>query len=807
MIIRTRRGGGLARWEQIDWDRWTPWAGVRRCRAWLTATRRGRVVLWLWITVLGLFVFPGALGAIATAQSSKSAAPGTSSNSALSWMNVRDSDGVEMSQYFLAQDNGGFLEPGTFFIATLTGCVMVGWAILTITPIHLIGSALSFSWMDSFEQPLRDLSDSYTRVIVTPPILLFSASIGAFFAMYFFIRGFHAKAVYQIIFMLGVAVLAPALLLDPMSRVFSSNGLLGMGRDFGLAVASGLNGEVGTNPDELIARTQMHMADNFGRKPLQVWNFGHVVDQRPACRTAWSRGIESGDTEQVRRGMELCQDLTARDAIDNPTWGQLGTGIMLGASSMIFLLFALYLAFKVVRAVFDVIFNVFVMIVGLGSAGFIYGPPQVALIQSLVGVGVSSVEMSLYTMLLGSYMFLNGSIFSRPDGGVPMLIMGAFLHVVFIMRARQIARAMRGAEQWVSNRFAQKLQDAGGKGGGGGGGGGGGTALGMGSGSSSSATLQTLAGLSMVAAISNSPLAGRLFRTHGNPFAFGARYAEGARRGQAMAWNEIPDEYADSYRSFGQLRDIAGASIRDPRRFRGSGIPADLRIVGDMSMNSVIGRGGRDSYRGVAQVLNSVTQESGYKTDRALSAVLRVSRDPRHNARMIAAWERVEAKSNANPVRFKPLADFRAATDEYLSNPNAVSLSILEQKGANLVGAYTPQVLTGGLQTRADAYLNAPNKKELAALWEASNLSPDVDSTVSLGGVGVKMTAEEAGQVMNYIGYTRSVECLRPVNEILGSRDTSPASVARLRRRVSFAEREDMWAAGVNRSPATPSSG
>ncbi|OCF85589.1 hypothetical protein AW168_35615 [Nocardia brasiliensis] len=770
-------------------------------------------MLWLCVVVFALFVFPGLLGAIATAQGGSTTTPGVNAgNSALSWMDVRDSEGVEMSQYFVAHDDGGFLAPAKFVLATSTDCVMVGWGILTITPIYLIGSVVSFSWMSSFEDPLHDLADSYTRAIVTPPVLLLSGTIGSFFTIYFFVRGFHAKAAYQIMFMTGIAVLAPALLLNPMATIFSSDGPLVMGRDFGLAVASGLNGEVGTDPDKLVARMQTHMADNFGRKPLQTWNFGHVVDQRPACRVAWSKGIESGDSEQVRQGMETCQDLVARNAIDNPTWGQLGTGIVMGGSSMFFLLFALYIGYKVIRAVFDVVFNLFMMILGLATLGFIHGPPQVSLISSGVGIAISSAEMSLFTMLLGVYMFLNGSLFSSPDDHMQMLVLGALLHLVFIVRARKIAKAMRSAEHWVSNRFAQKLQDVGGKGKGGGGGGGGAAALGMGKSEDSSTTLKTLAGLSMLAAISGSPLTGRLFRMAGNPFSFDSRGTEAIRRGQRLAWTSIAPEYTDSYRSFAQLTDISGAAIKDPLRFRGSGVPPGLRTIGDMSRDSVIGFGDRrHTLRGIAHVVNSLDQESGYGFDRALSSVLVMSDDPRVNARMIAAFRRTHAMQEDNLARFKPLSEFRAAVDQYVERPDAVHMSVLEQKGLNLVRAYSPQSLPGELRTHVDNYMAAPNRKELESLWKAGEGAPLGISRVTLGGASVDLTGEEAWQAMNYIGYERSLQCLNPLNTILESSSldspAAQAAVRDLRRYTAFAEAEDMWPAGINRSPANPSAG
>ncbi|MFB8281083.1 hypothetical protein [Nocardia colli] len=809
MSSRALGRGTTAGWEDFDYERWLPWAMLRRCRAWVRATRRRRIVFWLVLVVLVLFVFPGVLGAIATAQSSSGGQPGTiSSNSALSWMNIRDSDGVEMSQYFLAQDSGGFFEPSKFSVSTACFFVMVGWLIMEITPIYLVGSVESFSWLDSVEAPLRDMSDSWTRVLVTPYALIFGATTGTFFAMWFYIRGFHAKAAYQIMFMAAVAVLGPALLLNPMSRVFSSDGALGMGRDFGLAVASGLNGEVGTNSRDLIARTQMHMADNFGRKPLQTWNFGHVVDQRPACRTAWSRGIESGDTEQVRKGMEACQDLVAVKAIDNPSWGQLGAGLMMCGSSLIFMLFALYLSFKVLRSVFDLVINIFTMILGLAWAGFIHGPPQVMLIKSFVGVPVAGAEMAAFTALLGGYTFLNGRIFSQPDGNMQMLILGAVLQLVFIVRLRKISKAMRSAEHWMANRFTQKLQDTGGKGGGGG------AAFGMGKQDNSSATLKTLAALSMLAAVSNSPLTGRMFRTQGNPFMFRARRQQRMLDGQQYFWGTHTDQYTKSYQGFEQIGDIAEMAMNDPALYRTPRMPVGADTIGDLNMGSSIGVGNFNTYRGAAQLLNAHARYSGYGPDRARPALLQAGyHDPVFNARMDAAHNVVSNISEDELTRFGPLTRLRAATNEFQIRRDPASLAVLEQETLNTLNAMDIPTLAPGLQHHVDSYLADPNRQAFADLQQWAEGSgggwsaPGAGTTLDIGGGPFTPTADEAWQLQSAIGFQRAQRAAYAVDDILTAPNLNPGNIDapmhRLRDEVSRMEAEDLWAVGMGRSSYT----
>ncbi|MFB8006003.1 hypothetical protein [Nocardia sp. NPDC056000] len=434
-----------------------------------------------WI-LFALFVFPGLIGAAAgasgTANETGSSGGGIDG---LSWMNVRDSSGVPLANYSFVTDHGGILDPAATVLWTLLGLEFTGYMVIVISAIWLIGYALSFQWLSLFSTALHGLARAFTQTVATPMMLITAATLGAFCVAWFALRGYHAKATTQVVTMLAVATLGPMFLADPLAEVLSPDGLLAQGRDLGISVAAGLNGDATPDPARLISTLQGKLADNFARSPLQVWNFGHVVDSAPACRSAWTTGVSAGDDGRVRKGLRECGDGTAAARADNPTMGQVGTGLILLICGTLLLLFAVFLAVRVIKAALDSIYQGFLTILGFAAGGFIYGPTQNFLVRSLVHGFVAAARMTLYVIFLSFYMVFIGNIFEQAQGHVmAVLVTAGLVEVIALSQLKHLSSSIGKGNDWIANRFALAVQNgvprtaSGGSGGG--------TALGMGMG-------------------------------------------------------------------------------------------------------------------------------------------------------------------------------------------------------------------------------------------------------------------------------------------------------------------------------------
>lgn len=474
--------------ERHSWDplRLYPDTLVDNARGWFAARPARRRALWVLAALFALFVFPGLIGAIATAAEYT----GHSSIDGLSWMNIRDSRGVSLASYQFVADTGSLLQPDKTIVWTILTLEFVGYLTIVTTAIWIVGYALGFQWMDWFGSALTGVADALTGQIATQMVLITAATIGAFFVAWFVVRGFHAKATMQVLTMVVVAVIGPIYLAEPLAEVLSSHGLLSEGRDLGLTVAAGLHGDSNPNSLLLVTTMQENMADNFARKPTQVWNFGHLLDTSPACEQAWSTHMRTAsDLDNIRDSLETCGDTAAYNRASNPSMGQAGTGLLLLIGATILLAFGVYLAVRIIKAALDAIYHCFMTIFGFAAGGFVYGPTQTFLVRNLVDGCIAAARMTIFIVFLAVYLLFLGNLFEQAEGQVvQVIIIACVVEVVAISQLQTLNDSLSSGNDWIVNRFASTIQGniASPPGGGGGGAGAaaagaaGGTALGMG---------------------------------------------------------------------------------------------------------------------------------------------------------------------------------------------------------------------------------------------------------------------------------------------------------------------------------------
>ena len=106
--------------------------------------------------------------------------------------------------------------------------------------------------------------------------------------------------------MLLVAIIGPLYLSHPLADALSSDGLLAQGRNVGISVAAGLNGDSTVDPAQEVVTLQREMTDIFGRATLQEWNLGKRIDNEPGCKDYWTQGERDGSESEVISGMKAC---------------------------------------------------------------------------------------------------------------------------------------------------------------------------------------------------------------------------------------------------------------------------------------------------------------------------------------------------------------------------------------------------------------------------------------------------------------------------------------------------------------------
>ncbi|MBF6163537.1 hypothetical protein IU486_01970 [Streptomyces gardneri] len=591
-----------------------------------------RRAIWFGLTAFALFVFPGFIGALAVAQDAAGATAETSEIDGLSWMNVRDSSGIALSDYRFATGDESLFKPRATILWAVLGLEFIGYIAIVTTAIWLIGYALSFRWLDMFSAALRGVADALAGQIATPLMLVTAASIGAFFVGWFIVRGYHAKATMQVVTMVGVALLGPLFLAEPLADVLSSDGLLAQGRDLGISVAAGLNGNSDPNPTQLVATMQSDLADNFARQPLQVWNFGHTVDQRPACRSAWSAGVSAGDDARVISGMKACGDAAAQAKAQNPSMGQVATGFMLLTCGGILLIFAMYLGLKVIKAALDTIYHGIMSIFGFAAGGFVYGPTQTFLVRNVVDSFVAAARMTAYTIFLGVYILFMGNLFAQARGQVmAVIVIAGTVEIVAIFQLRRLSNGLTRGNDWIANRFGLAIQGSSSKAAGSSG-----TALGMGGGGTgkTSPGMGLMNTLTTLSAINTSPVTAWLAGGRVNPL----NPLAGARRRIERSTNRILTSREEGYIEHQLART----------NWRGVAVAAATEA------------GGMHTQLGVSRALK-VLRDNKVPDSRIHSVLLSSGATNERVTHALTAYSVQESTASQNPYSFAPLQKAIAA--------------------------------------------------------------------------------------------------------------------------------------------------
>ena len=761
------------------WTRLFPTRGRRR------AARAGLIVF-------ALFVFPGLLGSTALADDGGHSA-GSSVGTSLEWTHLTDSSGVPISSYLFATDHGGILHPGNTAVSTVLGLEFAGWKIMVITAIWLIGYALSFRWLDIFDKALTGVAHSLSGQIATPMMLVTAAAIGAFCVAWFVVRGFHSKATVQVVTMLAVAVIGPFFLAEPLADVLSQDGLLAKGRDVGIEVAAGLHGQPSTDPERMVATMQTMLADNFARRPLQVWNFGHIVDERSACRTAWSAAVSSGSEDRVKRGVAGCGDRSAREAIDNPSFEQVGTGLLLLMSGTILLAFGAVLALKVLRAALDTVYHGLMSIFGFAAGGFIYGPTQTFLVRNMVDSVVAAARMTAFTIFLGVYVLILHDLFQLAGGQVTIVfLLGALLEVIAILQLRKLSAAFDSGNEWIANRFALALHGPGGARSSSSGSSA--RALGMGQ-TGAAHTLKTgmLPALAAVSTVGNSPVTEWIWgatRSPLRPFARAERAAQTAQWGfwGAPGVGGSSGAYAQSY----MHRDLYRTAAR----------------------RAAASAGGVNTVRGAAAALQGLEDVGGKTSDAwaALSTAGFTDEDVMFNA--IRSWSIVDGNADDWTLADKHLGHVVAAvqraqdsslrviggegdTGEVAADLATLQAAAFRYNRANPGGGVTlDNGDPSGPQRRfVEEYMNNPTAAKIRALQQLTGGDRSA-ATGALAG----MHQIDAGRMMQQIGNVHAERVLDSVNAILAD-PSDPELLRTARRAISDAANTDQWASGSKRTP------
>ena len=204
---------------------------------------------------------------------------------------------LEAMAYSLTAANVLTAEAGLFI-----GIVAVALWVMKIT--------VSTYWLTVIGEIARAISGAVIQVTTQIGLLVLAVPIGVFAGVATIKRGEAGRGATMILIALTLPALSVTLFADPAGEMYGPNGLLAFGRRVGFSVAEAgthngsLAGPGGADVDALTASLITHTV----REPLQLWNFGHVVDHVGGCGAAWSAAVRSGTGDAPIKAMAACGD-------------------------------------------------------------------------------------------------------------------------------------------------------------------------------------------------------------------------------------------------------------------------------------------------------------------------------------------------------------------------------------------------------------------------------------------------------------------------------------------------------------------
>src|SRR6202171_2124204 len=258
----------------------------------------------------------------------------------LDWTGVKDSHGVAIGDYYLSlasaaeqitQAGPGFTwDPASWMSWTLHTLAVMGshWTVAYILTaeaglfVAIIAIALvilritvSTYWLTVIGEIARAMTGAVVQVTTQLGLVLICIPIGVFAGVVTIKRGERGRGWTMILIAVTMPALSGAVFSAPAGEMYGPNGLLAFGRRIGFSVAEAAthNGQLapGVGAGGQVDSLTASLITNTVREPLQLWNFGHVVDRIGGCGAAWSAAIRVGAPDGPLHAMGACGDKAA----------------------------------------------------------------------------------------------------------------------------------------------------------------------------------------------------------------------------------------------------------------------------------------------------------------------------------------------------------------------------------------------------------------------------------------------------------------------------------------------------------------
>ena len=399
-------------------------------------TRPGLRRAWLMVQLL----WGGALTALVTAPHASAAG----FTNAVGWTGITDTTGQPIGSYFIGtvsmleavREQGSdmsMLDPSSWVpgladrvqialtysqLATLLGLCCGFLVVVAALGIWFIKFALGSVWLGWLGALAAPIAVSLAHFVQTynifPLAIVICLAIGGILCYW---RGFATGAAVMVSAYL-VLLLIWVVLRDPVDELVGDHGLLAAARSVGFDFSLGVgnNGSLaGGNVDAQTTVLSQWMATVLVRHPIQIANFGEVIDNYTGCAEAWNAALNQGSGLAQATGqagaiagaasgpvqaMEQCGQLEAVSHARQLSGETAGLMFFMNCIVLVLLLLLCYIGMEVVRIGFLTFWHVLVLIPAAAVA-VAPGPQRQYAKRTAMKLLVHGVEMMFATAGFG----------------------------------------------------------------------------------------------------------------------------------------------------------------------------------------------------------------------------------------------------------------------------------------------------------------------------------------------------------------------------------------------------------------------
>jgi hypothetical protein len=302
---------------------------------------------------------------------------------------------------------------------------------------------VSSYWLAVVGELARAITGGVVHVTTGLGLLLAVIPIGVFTGVVTIRRGEAGHGAMMILGALGMPALSVALFADPAGEMYGPRGLLAFGRRVGFSVAqaarpggalagAGFAGQLESLTGSLITHTV--------REPLQLWNFGHVVDRVGGCGPAWSAAVRSGMSDAPIRAMGRCGDRAALAYAQHLDGTNIWVGAVFAVAALLLGAFMGVSGWAVLKVSVQAIWTTAILLPALWL-GAIPGAPRRRAMEVVWQFFRHGIEVTVFIVLVSVIGLAVEDVVSRPlpaelGGTNPfahVLMMGAVCYAAFML--------------------------------------------------------------------------------------------------------------------------------------------------------------------------------------------------------------------------------------------------------------------------------------------------------------------------------------------------------------------------------------